>query len=166
MNIFSTLEEMQGYLRKQSGKITGKEFQPALEILKKELEKNIGLKTEEKASFDLLFEKLEYKENGKPKYPGVAVLLAASYFQKTGVKTLDELETIAKTLSKELTQRSWEYSELFLHPLQRISNACRDIKSFLNPRIADTYEFEIRQSTLLENEKKTLLEFMKQTTGG
>ncbi|MBI4406504.1 hypothetical protein HY571_01170 [Candidatus Micrarchaeota archaeon] len=164
MNTFSTLEEMQNYLRKQSGKITGREFQPALQIVKKEFEKNIEINQEQKTAFDMLFEKLEYKENGKPKHPGVAVLLVASEFQKIETTLLNRIETLCKALSKELTQRTWEYSELFLHPLQRINNACRDIKSFLNPRIADTYEFEIRQSTLPEHEKKALLEFMKKTT--
>ncbi len=160
-----TLEKIQNHLRKQSGKITGSEFQPALELLKKEIEKEIKITREEKIAFDLFFEKLKYKENGKGFYPSLAFLLAAVEFHKIEKReTLKKIEETAKQLQKELMPRMWEYCELFLGPLQKIIQACRDSQSFLIPNIANTYNYEIKNSALSENEKKTLLEYIKQIT--
>ncbi len=164
--IRQALENIQNQLRQHEGKITGKELQPALEMLKKEIENNIEIAAEEKDAFDLFFEKLSYNENGKGKHPGLAFLLAAIDFHRLNkVETLKKMEDLTSQIVKEITRRMWENSELVLSPLQKISNACRDSQSFLTPKLASTYEFEIKASTLNESEKKTLIEFATKTTG-
>ncbi len=164
--MYETLENIRNHIRSHVGKITGKEFQPALEMLKQEFEKNAAITPEEKPAFDLFFEKLEYKDNGKGKYPGLAFLLAALEFKKVNkIDTLQKMEEFAKNIVKELTPRMWESSELALNPLQRIVNACRDSRSFLNPKIASTYEYEIKASQLNEREKQILLDAIKEIKG-
>ncbi len=162
-----TLESIQNQVRQHVGKITGKEFQPALEMLKSEFEKNIAISQDEKPAFDMFFEKLAYKENGKGKYASLAFLLAALEFKKFNkIETLKKMGEFAKQIVKELTPRMWENSELILNPLQKIVNACRDSGSFLNPNLAKTYEYEIKASTLTENEKQILLNAIKEISGG
>ncbi|MDP3742474.1 MAG: hypothetical protein Q8R15_04110 [Candidatus Micrarchaeota archaeon] len=161
-NIYETLDEIHNYLRKHEGKITGKELQPALEMLKAHFEQHFPMTLEEKKAFDLLFEKLSYHDNGKGAFPALAFLLAAVEFNKIGkLDTLKKIGEYAKRLVKELTPRVWEYQEIVLAPLQKINNACRDVESFLNPRITKTYEYEIKASTMTENEKQMLLEEIK-----
>lgn len=161
-NIYETLDEIHNYLRRHEGKITGKELQPALEMLKAHFEQHFPMAEDEKKAFNLLFEKLAIKENGKGLYPALAFLLAAVEFNKIGkVDTLKKIGEYAKRLVKELTPRMWEYQEIVLSPLQKINNACRDVESFLNPRITKTYEYEIKASTLPEAEKQILLEEIK-----
>lgn len=159
--IHQALENIQNQLRQHEGKITGKELQPALEMLKKEIENNIEIVVEEKNAFNLFFEKLAYNENGKGKYPGLAFLLAAIEFHRLNkVETLKKIDELATQIVREITRRLWENSELALSPLQKISNACRDSQSFLTQKLASTYVFEIKASTLNESEKKTLIEFI------
>ncbi len=161
-----TLENIQNHVRSHVGKITGKEFQPALGMLKEEFQKNAAITPEEKPAFDLFFEKLRYKDNGKGAYPGLAFLLAALEFKKVNKKeTLQKMEEFAKNIVKELTPRMWENSELVLNPLQKIVNACRDSTSFLNPRIAKTYEYEIKASLLTSQEKEILLAAINEISG-
>src|SRR3989338_1657666 len=118
--MYETLENIRNHLRQDVGKITGSEFQPSLEMLKTEFEKYLVITPEEKPAFDLFFEKLAHKENGKGKYPGLAFLLAALEFKKINkVETIQKMEEFAKNIVKELTPRMWENSELALNPLQR-----------------------------------------------
>ena len=158
---FAMLDDIHNYLRQHQGKVTGKELQPALEMLKIRFEQKITMETGEKPAFNLFFEKLSYHDNGKGAYPGLAFLLAAVEFQRVGkTQVLKNIREFASALVKELTPRLWEYQEIVLSPLQKINNACRDSESFLNPGITKTYEYEIKASTLSENEKKILLEEM------
>ncbi|MFH1247055.1 MAG: hypothetical protein V1644_01620, partial [Candidatus Micrarchaeota archaeon] len=156
---------IQNHLRKHDGQITGVELQTSLEMLKNHFEKQVEMSAEEKKAFDKFFEMLSYKENGKGKYASLAFLLAAIEFQKINSQALEKTCAIAKDIEKELTPRLWQNHEMFLAPLQKINNACRDSQSFLNPKLARTYEYEIKASTLTENEKKILLEEMQKISG-
>ena len=164
--LFETMEDIQNHLRQHEGKVTGKELQPALEMLKAHFEKKIEITSEDKEAFDMLFEKLAYNDNGKGKYPALAFLLAAIEFYKNGrIETLKKIREYATTLVKELTPRMWEYQEIALSPLQRINNACRDSESFLNTKLVKTYEYEIQASRLNDRDKNLLLEYVKKISG-
>lgn len=164
--LYETLQEIQNHLRQHEGKVTGKELQPALGMLKTHFEKKIEITDADREAFDMLFEKLSYNDNGKGKYPALAFLLAAIEFYKTNrLETLKKIREFANALVKELTPAMWEYQEIALAPLQRISNACRDAESFLNPKLTKTYAYEIGASRLNDKDKNLLLEYMKKIAG-
>jgi len=166
--IAHTLEAIQNQLRKHSGKIIGTEFQPMLELLKIEIEqaiemeKAIEIEHEAKPMIDDFFEKLSYQENGKGKYAALGFLLSVMQMKKAGKdQLLPQMGEFCRQVVKELSPRHWEFDSIALASLQKIINACRDGQSFLNPKIAKTYEFEIKESRLNEKEKRMLLEFIK-----
>lgn len=162
MALVDTLDNVQNQLRQHSGKIIGTEFQPMLELIKAEIKNEIKPEPLIQPLFNLFFEKLAYEVNGKGKYPGLAFLLAVVELKKAGKEEiLKPIGKYCKNVVNELTPRHWEHDSIALGCLQKIINACRDGQSFLNPKIATTYIYEIKESRLTEEEKKTLVEFIK-----
>lgn len=160
--IHETLENIENEIRRHTGRITGVDFQTSLEVLKKEIEKEIAITEVEKPTFDLFFEKLAFKENGKGKHPALAFLIATVKIRKLNSTMLQRMTEYCKILTTEVTQRQWNNQELILNPLQKITSACRDAQSFLNPKIAPSYQYEIKASALNEEEKQILLTAIKE----